>query len=298
MRLIAGSSNPQLATEVATALGVSLVKISSNIFANGERRVKVKDDVRGQDVVILQSFSSPADQQIIEFLLLTDALERMGAKSVEAVIPWMGYSLQDKVFSPGEPISAKVVADLVSNSFVRRVVLIDLHNTSIPAFFSVPTTHISAEQLMLEYVKDHLNHKQTVVVSPDFGGLKRSRQFAKQLDVELLNINKHRDLQTGKVTEVSLQGDVKGKQVILYDDIIVGGSTAVETAKLLHAEGAKQIYFLATHGLFAGGALDKIKSAPIEKVVITNTIYHQTLPHNVETISIAKLIADEVEFWK
>ncbi|MFH1967437.1 MAG: ribose-phosphate pyrophosphokinase, partial [Patescibacteria group bacterium] len=270
----------------------------SNIFANGERRVKVKDDVRGQDVVILQSFSSPADQQIIEFLLLTDALERMGAKSVEAVIPWMGYSLQDKVFSPGEPISAKVVADLVSNSFVRRVVLIDLHNTSIPAFFSVPTTHISAEQLMLEYVKDHLNHKQTVVVSPDFGGLKRSRQFAKQLDVELLNINKHRDLQTGKVTEVSLQGDVKGKQVILYDDIIVGGSTAVETAKLLHAEGAKQIYFLATHGLFAGGALDKIKSAPIEKVVITNTIYHQTLPHNVETISIAKLIADEVEFWK
>ncbi|MBU0978846.1 MAG: ribose-phosphate pyrophosphokinase [Patescibacteria group bacterium] len=298
MRLIAGSSNPQLATEVATALGVSLVKIASNIFANGERRVKVKDDVRGQDVVILQSFSSPADQQIIEFLLLTDALERMGAKSVEAVIPWMGYSLQDKVFSPGEPISAKVVADLVSNSFVRRVVLIDLHNTSIPAFFSVPTTHISAEQLMLEYVKDHLNHKQTVVVSPDFGGLKRSRQFAKQLDVELLNINKHRDLQTGKVTEVSLQGDVKGKQVILYDDIIVGGSTAVETAKLLHAEGAKQIYFLATHGLFAGGALDKIKSAPIEKVVITNTIYHQTLPHNVETISIAKLIADEVEFWK
>jgi len=298
MRLLSGSSNHQLAKEVAENLGVSLVKTSSSVFANGERRVRVEDDVRGQDVIILQSFSNPADQQIIEFLLLTDALERMGAKSVEAVIPWMGYSLQDKVFLPGEPISAKVVADIESNSFVRRVVLIDLHNTSIPAFFSVPTTHISAEQLMVDYVKTHLDLEQTVVVSPDFGGLKRSREFAKQLDIELLNINKHRDNKTGVVTVVSLKGSVKNKQVILFDDIIVSGSTAIETAEFLKKQGANQIYFLATHGLFAGQALDKIKTAPIDKVVITNTIHHPVLPNNIEIISIAKLIADEVEFWK
>jgi len=298
MLLLAGSSNLQLAQEVAQTLGVSLVKTSSTVFANGERRVRIEDDVRGQDVVILQSFSNPADQQIIEFLLLTDALERMGAKSVEAVIPWMGYSLQDKVFLPGEPISAKVVADIVSNSFVRRVVLVDLHNTSIPAFFSVPTTHISAEQLMVEYVSDQLDLKQTVVVSPDFGGLKRSKEFAKKLDVELFNINKHRDRKTGQVTVIGLEGNVKGKQVILFDDIIVSGSTAIETAEFLKKSGAQKVYFLATHGLFAGQALDNIKEAPIDKVVITNTIFHQKLPSNVETISIAKLIADEVEFWK
>jgi ribose-phosphate pyrophosphokinase len=298
MRLISGSSNPQLAKEVAKNLGVELVETSSSVFSNGERRVKVEEDVRGQDVVILQSFSNPVDQQIIEFLLLTDALERMGAKSVEAVIPWMGYSLQDKIFLPGEPISAKVVADIVSNSFICRVVLVDLHNTSIPGFFSVPTTHITAEKLMVEYVKDHLDHDKTVVVSPDFGGLKRSKQFAKQVGVELMNINKSRDLATGKVTAASVSGNVKGKQVILFDDIIVSGGTAIETAKLLKQQGASHIYFLSTHGLFTGDALSNITKAPIDKVVITNSIYHKTLPKNVEVISIANLIADEVEFWK
>lgn len=298
MILLSGSSHTQLATEVAQKLGLAQVETESSVFANGERRVWIKENLRGQDVAILQSFSNPVDQNIMEFLLMVDAVERLGANSVLAVIPWLGYSFQDKVFRPGEPIAAKVIADLISNSFVHRVFLMDLHNPSIPGFFSVPTIHLSADQLMADYIQQNLDLKNTVVTSPDFGGIKRSREFAQELGLELFNINKHRDKVTGEVTAVSLRGSVKGKQVILFDDSVLSGQTVIETAKLLKKEGAKSIYFLATHGLFTGDALENISRSHVNQVIVTNTINHKNLPKNVVELSVAPIIEEALKYWK
>ncbi|MBP9820409.1 ribose-phosphate pyrophosphokinase, partial [Candidatus Woesebacteria bacterium] len=255
MKLLSGSSNLPLAQSIAQGLQIPLVNAEITHFANNERRVWIKDDVRGENVVLVQSFSDPADEHIMEFLLMVDALERMGARHVNAVIPWMGYSLQDKVFRYGEPIAAKVVANLVSNTYVKRVFLLDLHNTSTPGFFSIPSVHVSALQLFAQYIKDKFDQNNLIVASPDFGGLKRARTFADVLNTELINIDKHRDLTTGEVSAQSVQGgSAKGKTVVLFDDCVLSGATVLEAAALLKKEGAQEVHFVATHGLFTGDA--------------------------------------------
>lgn len=297
MRLISGSSNPELAKKIADKLNLPLVETEISSFANGEKRVWIKEKLDGQDVVVIQSFSDPVDEHIMEFLLMLDALERLGARDVHVVIPWLGYSLQDKVFRPGEPIAAKVVARLISHAYVKRVYLVDVHNTSIPGFFDVPCSHLSAIELFAADVRERFEVDEIVVASPDFGGLKRARQFASLFDAPLVNIDKHRDLITGKVTAVGLHGRVEGKVVILFDDVILSGGTVTEAADMLKEEGAKEAHFYATHALFTGQALANLEASSIDTITTANTIQHPKLPAKIRSLDLAPMLAKTLEEW-
>ena len=234
----------------------------------------------------------------MEFLLISDALQRLGARHVNAIIPWMGYSLQDKVFRPGEPIAAKVVANLVSTSYIKRAFLLELHNSSVPGFFSIPTKNLSALSLFADYARNHFDLSGCVVASPDFGGLKRARMFADMLNTDLVNIDKHRDLQTGKVTASSIQGgSVQGKVVLLFDDAILSGGTVLEAGKLLQAQGAKEVHFLATHPVFTPESIENITHESITSVVVTNTIVHENLPKKITVLDAAPLFAEALSPW-
>lgn len=297
MKLLAGSSNPDLATALSATLSTPLVSVEISKFANGEKRVRIAEQLAGEDVVIVQSLTEPVDEQIIELLLLIDAVERLGVHDVHLLVPWLGYSLQDKVFLPGEPIAAKVIANLISNSYVRRTYLLDVHNTSIPGFFSVPTVHLSATDLFVADVKERFAGQEVIVASPDFGGLKRARQFAALLECPLVNINKHRDLQTGEVTAVEVHGSVAGKKVIMFDDVIVSGGTVKETAELLKNTGAEEVHFYASHGLFVGQARELIADAPVDSLTITNSIYHAEPLKKVRVLDVSQLFAQAIEGW-
>jgi len=281
MYIIAGSSNPQLASSIIQQLNQisgkplsKLIPIEITKFANDEKRIWIKNKelVRNQEVCLVQSFNTPVDEHIIETLLIVDALERLGAKGVTLIIPWLGYSLQDKVFRPGEAIAAKVIADIISNHFINRVFLLDLHNSSIPGFFSVPTYHLFADEVFINYLKKEIDFDQAIVASPDFGGIKRARIFAEKVGLNMVNIDKSRDLKTGKVTAHQLHGpSVKDKTVIVLDDVIISGSTVIESANLLKTMGAKKVYFLASHGVFCQG-FDKISKSQIDQVIVSNSI--------------------------
>lgn len=304
MNIISGSSNFNLANSVIKNLNQiankeisKLIPLEISKFANDEKRVWIKNKelVRSQEVCLIQSFNAPVDEHIIETLLIVDALERLGARGVTLIIPWLGYSLQDKVFRPGEAIAAKVVADIISNHFVKRVFLLDLHNSSIPGFFSVPTYHLFADDVFIKYLKTEIGLNETVVASPDFGGIKRARIFAEKLGLEMVNIDKSRDLKTGQVTANALHGpSIKNKNIIVLDDVIISGSTVVESAALLKKEGAKKVYFLASHGVFCQG-LSKIEKSKIDQVIVSNSIYqNQQKGKKLKVLDISSIFAQEL----
>jgi len=307
MHIISGSSNPELAGSIVKALNQKspsqnsqLIKIDISKFDNDEKRIWINDEakVRGQKICIVQSFSEPVDENIMETLLIIDALERLGAREVSLIVPWMGYSLQDKVFREGEAIAAKVVANLISNTFISRVFLLDLHNPSIPGFFSIPTYHLSAKNIFIDYLKSNKYLDNAVIVSPDFGGLKKARSLAKQVDLPLLNIDKSRNLKTGIVTSHALcGGEIAGKKAIIFDDVIVSGSTAAKTAALLKKEGASEVIFTATHGIFCSDGINTIKQSQIDHVVISNSIAQTEKPQNLEYINLAPLFVDALIDW-
>ncbi|MEN8253541.1 MAG: ribose-phosphate pyrophosphokinase [Patescibacteria group bacterium] len=298
MKLISGSSNPNFAKSLAEELAIELIDVDINKFANDEKRIWIKDKVRGESIILVQSFSHPVDEHIIETLLLSDALERLGARHINIVIPWMGYSLQDKVFRDGEPISAKVVADLISNAYAKRVFILDVHNTSVPGFFSLPTHHLSAIDLFANYVKENYDLKDSIVASPDFGGLKKARAFANKLKLDLVNIDKHRDLSSGKVTAVDIQGgEVRGKNVLFFDDVIVSGGTVIEAARIMKERGAKDVCFFSTHGLFVKNSIKKLEESQVDKIIITNSIYHENLNGKIKVLDATPLFAEELREW-
>jgi len=221
----------------------------------------------------------------------------MGVRHVSLIIPWMGYSLQDKVFRKGEPISAKVIANLVSKAYVKRAFLMDLHNDSIPAFFDIPTHYLSALNIFTSYLTKEFNLEESVVVSPDFGGLKRARVLANKLEVPLCNIDKTRDLTTGEVEAADLHGDVTDKTAIILDDVIVSGSTVIEAADCLQAAGAKETIFISSHALLTDGGTQKIQKSKIDRVIITNTIEHEQLPSKFEVLDVAPVFASNLQNW-
>ncbi|KUK79685.1 MAG: Ribose-phosphate pyrophosphokinase [Microgenomates bacterium 39_7] len=297
MKILAGSANPNLAKKIAKLIKAPLIDRSISKFSNGEKRLYITDEVRGENVAIVQSFVNPTDEIIIETLLMIDALERMGVRHVSLIIPWMGYSLQDKVFRVGEPISAKVIANLISNTYVKRAFLMDLHNDSIPAFFDIPTHYLSALEVFTTYLTKEFDLSKTVIVSPDFGGLKRARVLANKLDITLCNIDKTRDLKTGQVKAGDLHGDVTNKTAIVLDDVIVSGSTVVEAADCLKQAGAKETIFLSSHALLSNNGAEKIQKSEIDKVIVTNTIEHDNLPNKFEVLDVAPVFAANLENW-
>src|SRR3990172_9111558 len=215
MKIVAGSSNHDLAIKLAKQLKTELIPCKIDKFANGEKRIQVDRSAKGQEILLVQSFSNPVDEHIIETLLIADALERLGARSVELFVPWFGYSFQDKVFLPGEPLSAKAIARAVESTGIRKVYLLDLHNTSIPGFFSIPTYHLSAIDVFVHYSQEHFDFNQAIVVSPDFGGLKRAKTFADELGLDLASVEKHRNLKTGEITTSKLDGNVKDRKSVV-----------------------------------------------------------------------------------
>lgn len=299
MKLLSGSANPRLATQISQQLKIEQLAVQIAKFANGEKRVWIQDEtkIRGQNVVIVQSFSHPTDEHIMEFLLLCDALERLGVRHINAVIPWMGYSFQDKVFRPGEPIAAKVVANLISTAHVKRAFLLDLHNSSTPGFFSIPTEHLSAMPVFVKYVQEHFDLASAAIASPDFGGLKRARVFADKLGLDLVKIDKHRDLGSGQVTAKGIQGEVANKTVIIFDDAILSGSTVIEAATILKEHGASKVVFLASHGLFVNKAHQRLQDSPVDQVVITDSIAQTQKFEKLTVLDIAEVFVDSLQDW-
>lgn len=295
MKIIAGSASPQLAKNISLQLNVPIVDCEINSFANGEKRIKVANEVKNEEVLLVQSFYQPVDERIIETTLIIDALERLGAREISLFIPWFGYSFQDKVFLPGEPLSAKVIAKIIESTCIKRVYLLDLHNISIPGFFSIPTYHISAMGEFVKHIGEHFDLSKSIVVSPDFGGLKRARQFANELHLDLAGVDKKRDLKTGQVTMNKLDGDVKGKTVFIFDDAILSGQTVVEVAKILKDNGAKEIHFLATHGVFTGNALENLENSLVDSVTITNSIERPEQYKKITVLDVSKILVDNLQ---
>jgi len=294
MKVVAGSSNSQLAKSIARKLKTSLVPCEIGQFANGEKRIRVGKEARGENILLVQSFSKPVDEHIVETLLIADALERLGTRSVELFIPWFGYSFQDKVFQEGEPLSAKAIARIVESTAIKKVYLLDLHNTSIPGFFSIATYHLSGVEIFVDYAQKNFDLENAVVVSPDFGGLKRARVFANALGLDLANVEKRRNLKTGEVTATKLDGEVKGKIVLIFDDAILSGSTTVEVSKLLKTNGAKQIHFFATHGVFTGDALQDLRKSKVSSVVVTNSIDQPKKLTKIKVLDIAPILVENL----
>lgn len=297
MRIFSGSSNIPLATRIAKKLNTPLSDIQLSKFPNGETRVWVQEDVRRENAVLIQSFSEPVDFHIVEFALMADALKRCGARKIVGVIPWLGYSLQDKAFRPGEPIAAKVIADFISKD-VKRHILVNLHSDSITGFFPVPATQVSALETFVAYAKKQ-GIKNAVVVSPDFGGIKRARVFANKLDLPLVNINKERNRVTGKVTVRGISEPVTDKTCLVIDDIISTGSTLLETARILRHNGAKTIRFFATHALFSEGSHKKFASSEIDELVVTDTVLvpEEKQFKKLKIVSIDTVLLPEIEIW-
>lgn len=291
-KIFSGSSNKSLAELVSQKSKIPLGKIDLGTFGDGEIDVWVEDKVNNSDVFIIQSTSQPPNKHIIELALIADALRRAGAQKITAVIPYYGYSRKEKQSRPGEPISAKIIADLITASGINKVVALDLHADAIVGFFNVPVIYLSALEVLANRLKKE-KLTNPIVVSPDTGGVKRARNFATLLNAPLAVMEKHRFVnQKDNVEILSMSGEVKGDTAILVDDVISTGGTIVENAKALKEKGVKKIIVCASHGVFALQALEKIENSPIDKVIVTDSIEHNFKHPKVETISVSSLIAD------
>lgn len=271
--LFSGSSNQSLAAAVAKQLGVQLGKVDLTRFADGELRPWIQEDVRDKTVVVLNSLSNPIDHNVMEMVLLGDAIRRSAPKTMIAVVPYMGYSRQDKQHRVGEPVSARVIAKMLEISKYKEVLSVDLHNDAIVGFFQVPVTHLSALTILADEVKK-LKLTNPVVISPDVGGVKRARNFAYALDVPMVVMEKKRYLDRYDQSEsFQIIGDVSGKTAIIVDDIISTGGTIVNSAKSLKAAGVTGVVVCATHAVMTGEAAKNLDAAPLETVILTDSIY-------------------------
>jgi ribose-phosphate pyrophosphokinase len=293
MTIYSGSSNPLLAKDIALEMKAAYGETELSRFANDEARILITDAPSSREVALVQSLSNPTDHHLIEFTLMCDALKRMGAREITAIIPWMGYSKQDKVFRPGEPLSVKVIAQILQTVRLERVITFDLHNLAILGFFEVPVVNLSARALFLDYFKERISDK-TIVVAPDAGSVKNSTAFAYDLHVDVAYIDKKRNLETGDVTVAGINRDITGCKVIIVDDMIVTGSTLVEVARFLKEKGAERVEVASTHHLYVAGAQEKLDDSGIDSLVVTDTVQApRTYPH-VTVLSVAGLIAREL----
>lgn len=296
MKIFAGLSNPKLAKKVASLVGIKLGKIELSRFANGESRVYVKERVVNEKAVVLQSFSYPPDEHLVEFCLIVDALKRLGAKKIIAVIPWLGYCIQDKVFRLGEPLSSKVIANILQALKVDKIITLDIHNETVAGFFDLDFIHLSALSVFVDYFKKS-RLRIEAIISPDIGGLKRSTTFAQEINLPLLAINKKRDLVTGKVSILGLEGKVKEQAVLIVDDFISTGGTLIKVARFLKEKGAKKVYAAATHHFYIKGVQKKIDKSPLDGLFVTDTIMPQSevKSSKLKIISVSGLIAKELK---
>jgi ribose-phosphate pyrophosphokinase len=296
MKLISGNSNRPLAEAIAAHVGQPLAKAVVRRFADMEVFVDLQENVRGQDVFIIQPTSFPANDHLMELLIITDALRRSSAKRITAVVPYFGYARQDRRASGRTPISAKLVANMITASGVDRVLTIDLHAGQIQGFFDIPTDNLYSAPVMVKDIKARLDTRNTMVVSPDVGGVVRARALAKRIDVPLAIVDKRRE-RPGESEVMNIIGDVQGKSCILVDDIIDSGGTLCNAADALMAKGAKDVSAFITHGVLSGGAVARIAASSLKELVITDTIEPSPAvkaARNIRVITVADLLAEAI----
>ena len=296
IKLFAGRSNPKLAQEIADYLGTTIGPMVVKNFADGEIYVQVKESVRGDDVFIIQPLCNPVNENLMELLIIIDAFKRASAKTITAVIPYYGYARQDRKTSGREAITAKLVADLLTTAGATRVLAMDLHTGQIQGFFNILVDHIFATSILVNYMKKlNISPDDMVAVSPDTGGVQRTRYFSKELDCSLAIIDKRRE-KHNEVIASHVIGDVKDKICVMFDDIIDTAGTVCEAAKLLIKEGAKEVYVCAVHPVFSGPAVERIASSPIKECIVTNTIPldMSKMPSNVKQLSVAPLLGQAI----
>lgn len=295
IKLFTGRSNPELAGEIADYLGTTIGPMIVKNFSDGEIFVKIQDSIRGDDVFIVQPLCNPVNESLMELLIIVDAFKRASAKSITAVIPYYGYARQDRKASGREAITAKLVADLITTAGVDRVLAMDLHTGQIQGFFNILVDHIYSAPIIINYLKEKNLGDNIVAVSPDAGGANRTRYFAKQLKCSLAIIDKRREAHNQAIVG-HLIGDVEGKTAILFDDLIDTAGTIAKGAELLKQKGAKEIYVCCTHPVFSGPALQRLNDAPIDEVIVTNTIplNKENLPEKITQLSIAPLLGEAI----
>lgn len=297
MKLVAGNSNLALANAIASYLDVPLCKAEVRRFADMEIFVEIKENVRGEDVFILQSTSFPANDNLMELLILIDALRRSSAKRITAVLPYFGYARQDRRTAGRTPISAKLVANLITEAGADRVLTIDLHAGQIQGFFDIPTDNLFAEPVISKDIQDnYLGNGPLTVVSPDVGGVVRARAIAKRIDAPLAIVDKRRD-RPGESEVMNVIGDVQGMSCLLVDDIIDSGGTLCNAADALLEIGAKEVTAYITHGVLSGGAVTRIMGSSLKELVTTDTIETTEAAknaHNIRVVSVAGLLGEAV----
>ncbi|PVE23042.1 phosphoribosylpyrophosphate synthetase [Microvirga sp. KLBC 81] len=296
MKLVAGNSNRPLAEAIAAYLNVPLAKAQVRRFADMEVFVEIQENVRGEDVFIIQSTSFPTNDHIMELLIITDALRRSSARRITAVVPYFGYARQDRRMSGRTPISAKLVANLITHAGVDRVLTLDLHAGQIQGFFDIPTDNLFSAPILARDIKERLDGGNRMVVSPDVGGVVRARALAKRIDAQLAIVDKRRE-RPGESEVMNIIGDVSGRSCILVDDIVDSGGTLVNAADALLAKGAKEVYAYITHGVLSGGAVARIASSRLKELVITDSIMPTEavkVARNIRVISIAQLMGEAI----
>ncbi|WP_040477425.1 ribose-phosphate diphosphokinase [Halanaerobium saccharolyticum] len=294
LKIFAGNSHPQLAQDLCDYLGTELINADVTRFKDGEIGVRTHETVRGADVFVVQPTSPPVNENLMELLIIIDALRRASARRITAVIPYYGYARQDRKASPRDPITSKLVANLLTEAGARRVLSIDFHAPQIQGFFDIPVDHLYAAPIMVDYFKN-IDQSNLIAVAPDVGSVKRVRSFAESLDIPMAIIDKRRP--KPNVAEVmNVIGEVDGKNVILLDDIIDTAGTITAAAKVLKEKGAKDVYACGTHALFSGPAIERLKKAPISKIIVTNTIAQKEHDlDNLEVLSVAPLVGEAID---
>ncbi len=285
MKLLTGNSNKVLSKNIAKYLKSKLVNSSIRKFSDGEIYVEINENIRGNSIFIIQSISSPANDNLMELLLCIDALKRSSAKNITAVIPYFGYARQDRKVVPRTSISAKLVSNLITKAGADRVVTVDLHAGQIQGFFDIPVDNLFATPIFARHVKKKIKSKKIICVAPDVGGTERARALGKLLNVGLAIVDKRRP-KPGQSQVMNVIGDVKDKTCIIVDDIIDSGGTIVNAAKALKERGAKEVYVYITHGVLSGDAVKKIKNSMIKNLVITDTIDNVEKTKNVKNIEV------------
>ena len=290
MKLLTGNSNKILSKNIAKYLRSKLVNSSIRKFSDGEIYVEINENIRGNSIFIIQSVSSPANDNLMELLLSIDALKRSSAKNITAVIPYFGYARQDRKVVPRTSISAKLVSNLITQAGADRVVTVDLHAGQIQGFFDIPVDNLFATPIFARHIKKKIKSKKIICVAPDVGGTERARALGKLLNVGLAIVDKRRP-KPGQSQVMNVIGDVKDKTCIIVDDIIDSGGTIVNAAKALKARGAKEVYVYITHGVLSGDAVKKIKNSVIKNLVITDTIDNNEKTKNVKNIEVLPISA-------
>ena len=297
MKLLTGNSNKNLSKKISKYLKSKLINSSIRKFADGEIYIEINENIRGNSIFIIQSISSPANDNLMELLLCIDALKRSSAKNITAVIPYFGYARQDRKVVPRTSISAKLVSNLITNAGADRVVTVDLHAGQIQGFFDIPVDNLFTTPIFARHVKKNIKKKNIICVTPDIGGTERARALGKLLDTNLAIVDKRRPA-PGKSKVMNVIGNVQGKTCIIVDDIIDSGGTITNAAEALKKKGAKEVYVYITHGGLSGEAVKKIEKSMIKNLVITDTIDNQEKikkSKNIEVLPISNLIGEAIK---